>query len=332
MDLHAAAGLANAHVKAHRSAQTVEGFLMELQLASSAREFFTDERFGGEQDARDADGRHIQLHEQREKLKQRRGHLVTLRTAWFGLTALSLLVAPIALLYLSEQAAVFAVGYGMLFYVLFLIARQRSREIAEEMLDIDNEIDLLTIQDGSEERRAQKLFQLHSIQLKQYYDQALKQGSYIFWVGLVCIFLGFGIIAATFWLLQREPSVGSSEQIIIGALGSVGGVLANFIALIYLRMHSETVQSTTKFHNRLVLTHHLHFGNFLVAKITNQGLRESTLGSIASALALAHGPGDVETAEPELAGMRAAGQTTATGESAMSDQETRGSSNGDTGG
>jgi hypothetical protein len=278
---------------------------MSLPLASSARELFTDERFGGEGQARDADGRHIQLKEQREKLRRRRGQLVTLRTTCFGLAALALLIAPIGLMYLGDDAAVIAAGYAVLFCVLFGIFRQKSRELGDEILDIDNEIDLLTIQPGSEERRAQKLFQLHSMQLKQYYDQALTQGSYIFWVGLVCIILGFGVIAATFWLLQREPSIGTSEQIVIAALGSVGGILANFIALIYLRMHAETVRSTTEFHNRLVLTHHLHFGNFLVAKIQNRGLRERTLGSIASALAVGLGQGDADDLGQEHAGVRA---------------------------
>jgi hypothetical protein len=285
---------------------------MSHPLASSARELFTDERFGGEGQARDADGRHIQLKEQREKLKRRRGQLVTLRTTCFGSAALALLIAPIALMYLSDDAAVISAGYAVLFCVLFVIFRQKSRELGDEILDIDNEIDLLTIQPGSEERRAQKLFQLHSMQLKQYYDQALTQGSYIFWVGLVCILLGFGVIAATFWLL-RESSIGTSEQIVIAALGSVGGILANFIALIYLRMHAETVRSTTEFHNRLVLTHHLHFGNFLVAKIQNRGLRERTLGSIASALAVGLGQGDAdEFGQP--AGVRADGRAGASGE------------------
>jgi hypothetical protein len=49
-------------------------------------------------------------------------------------------------------------------------------------------------------------------------------------------------------------------------------------------MHSETIKSLTEFHNRLVLTHHLHFGNFLAAKIANENLRESTLANIASSL------------------------------------------------
>jgi len=46
-------------------------------------------------------------------------------------------------------------------------------------------------------------------------------------------------------------------------------------------MHAETVKSLTGFHNRLVLTHYLHFGNFLLAKIENQELREKSLAQMA---------------------------------------------------
>ncbi|HEV2108778.1 MAG TPA: hypothetical protein VGR16_10990, partial [Thermomicrobiales bacterium] len=57
------------------------------------------------------------------------------------------------------------------------------------------------------------------------------------------------------------------------------------IAVIFLRMFSETIQSMIDFHNRLVATHHVHFGNVLAAKITNEALRSETLSRMALALA-----------------------------------------------
>jgi hypothetical protein len=197
-----------------------------------------------------------------------------------------LLVAPVLLSSeASVQLGVLVGGYGAIFLLVNIIARQRARELGDDIVEIDNEIDLLRIADDSPERRAQKLFQLHAIDLKRYYDQTLHQGGYIFWVGVVCIVLGFAVVGTTIWLLQDLQDAQLSQQIVIATLGATGAVLANFIAVIYLRMYSATVQSMTEFHDKLVSTHHLHFGNLLVAKISDDQRREETLRSMAEALA-----------------------------------------------
>jgi hypothetical protein len=82
------------------------------------------------------------------------------------------------------------------------------------------------------------------------------------------------------------PAFRSSAQYPSGAIiTGLGGVLANFIAVIYLRMYSATVTSVGGFHQRLVTTHHLHFGNFLTAKIEATGLRDKALAEMATRLA-----------------------------------------------
>jgi hypothetical protein len=49
-------------------------------------------------------------------------------------------------------------------------------------------------------------------------------------------------------------------------------------------MFSETINALTGFHGRLVSTHHLHFGNFLAAKIDDDRLRNQALAEMARAL------------------------------------------------
>ncbi len=183
-------------------------------------------------------------------------------------------------------------GFVLLAYALILLAATLYFRVHEldrrlDIQDAEGEKDLLTIAEDSIQQRAEKLFKVHQLELKKYYDQILKHSGRIFAVGIVCLLLGFVVIGVTIYLfifsdssqLQTLP-----EKLALAVLGAIGGVLSNFIAAIYLKMHSETVNSLTEFHNRLVLTHHLHFGNFLAAKIGNNDLRESTLAQIASGL------------------------------------------------
>jgi MFS family permease len=152
------------------------------------------------------------------------------------------------------------------------------REVENEIRQTEDELDLLRSLDVSMEQRAQKLFKLHQMELKKYYDQTLKQSKWIFLVGISCLVLGFAVIGASLWLVYKT---GEGDKKIIAWLGAIGGVLSNFIAAVYLKMHSETIKSLTEFHNRLVLTHYLHFGNFLLSKIDNAQLREKSLAQVA---------------------------------------------------
>ncbi|MGH3669749.1 MAG: hypothetical protein ACRDSH_03805, partial [Pseudonocardiaceae bacterium] len=126
-----------------------------------------------------------------------------------------------------------------------------------------------------DEKHAQRLFQLHSEQLRQYYDQALGQRGLVFFAGFGCILGGFAVVAFTFHALSSIHDV--PEKIVVAVLGGVGGILANFIAFIYLRMFSETIQSVGNFHDRLVLTHHLHFANVLISKMSSRDKADDAL-------------------------------------------------------
>ena len=148
-----------------------------------------------------------------------------------------------------------------------------------EIRQTEDELDLINSQASSIELDAQKLFKLHQLELNKYYDQTLRQSKWIFWAGLFCLFLGFGVIGLTIGFVSRNPSQDGKAAVAI--LGGVGAILSNFIGVVYLKMHSETVGSLTEFHNRLVKTHYLHFGNFLLAKIANLKLREASIAKVA---------------------------------------------------
>jgi xanthosine utilization system XapX-like protein len=131
------------------------------------------------------------------------------------------------------------------------------------------------------ERRAMKLFQVHSQQLRRYYDQALRQRGVIFLTGIFCILAGFAVVGVAFALLKSATPASSLEKILIAALGAIGGILGNFIAVVYLRMFTETIKSIGTFHDRLVATHHLHFANFLISKVKLDTDRDAALSLLA---------------------------------------------------
>jgi hypothetical protein len=181
---------------------------------------------------------------------------------------------------IGPASQAFMIAYGMLFGVVALSNRATATSTAADIAAARAQEDLSELIDEPRERRAQKMFQVHSEQLKRYYDQALQQRGYIFATGVLCILTGFAVIAAAFWLLVSTDA-SNTVKLLIGALGAVGGILGNFIAVVYLRMFTETVKSVGSFHNRLVTTHHLHFANFLIAKISSGAARDAFFGAVA---------------------------------------------------
>ncbi|PFZ52778.1 hypothetical protein COL68_25455 [Bacillus wiedmannii] len=156
-----------------------------------------------------------------------------------------------------------------------------SSEYVIEIQEIENELDLLSISHSSLEERSEKLFKHHHFELKRYYDENLKQSSWIFVVGIACIIIGFVIIGVTMYFLISNLSNELENKIIVASVGAIGAILSNFIAVIYLKMHSEAVKALTEFHNRFVNTHHFYFSNFLLSKIQNEDKREDALVELA---------------------------------------------------
>ena len=80
-------------------------------------------------------------------------------------------------------------------------------------------------------------------------------------------------MAITTLILLGEGGA-DQQEILISGVGAVGAILANFVAVIYLRMFRDIVGSMNTFHNRLVATHHLLFGNLLAARIDDRAKRD----------------------------------------------------------
>ncbi|TXK63273.1 hypothetical protein FVD40_02725 [Bacillus subtilis] len=187
------------------------------------------------------------------------------------------------LVWRSESPFIVMVQFSVLLMGITFIAMPHvipNQRLATMIYNIEREIDLLQSED-SLQNRSETLFKQHDLQLKRYYDLNLRQNSFVFWVGISCIALGFLFIAITLYLISGNILDGTQNKIIVAATGALAGILSNFIAAIYLRMHTNSINSLTEFHNRIVNTHHFYFSNYLISQIKDEQKREETLGNLA---------------------------------------------------
>ena len=179
----------------------------------------------------------------------------------------------------TEHLWILIVGicFGSLYLIGFLAQLGNTISLKIQKKEIEDELYFLTLPETNIEERAEKLFRGHQRELKKYYDQTRRQSLWILVVGVICIFVGFIIIGGTAYVLffvQTENDI--SEKVVTAATGLVGAILTNFIGTIYITMYKGAIGTLTAFHKKLVTTHHLHFANFLAAKIEKGPKREET--------------------------------------------------------
>lgn len=133
------------------------------------------------------------------------------------------------------------------------------------------------------EKQAYRLFRLTSDEVREYYDQALRQRRYAFLLGAACIMVGFIAVFGSIALVYKSQA-SLNEKIVVAALGAGSGVLSNFVAVLFLRMFTEVVSSMVEFHARMVNTYHVLFGNFIVTHISDTSLRDATIARLALTL------------------------------------------------
>lgn len=166
-----------------------------------------------------------------------------------------------------------------------------SRRFEEQLQDIEFDNDLLRFEATLEESWAEKPLQINRLQLRRYYDLNLGQNSRIFGLGVLCIVLGVFVIAVTIYLLSRpaELSPGSgggplSDKLVLGLVGAIGSLLTNYVATVFLKMHSNVTAGLTDFHAKLVHTHELFLANFLASRIQDKEKREEAFAKLSLAI------------------------------------------------
>ena len=174
-------------------------------------------------------------------------------------------------------------SFGLIFIVLgtsaiILLIFIKDLEITvkeEEILEMNDEIELLETSESEYDKIAKKQFQKDKKEVKRYYDINLKHLKYLFPIGVGIILLGVTIIIISVILFINEKN---GIQMLIG---SVSGILIDFIGVIFIRIYTETVKMSLKFHDKLINSNNILFVNILITKIKNQDLQDKTLSEVA---------------------------------------------------
>lgn len=230
----------------------------------------------------------------RENLLWRRKNMRAFQLFFLLATAVVPLLAAVWFLWLDRPAEAAAAAIFVYFQLFFLVGfftcRVQARDLGSEQRTLQFEEQVLrnrVTEDPGDGTDSMILFLKNEVELKRYYDQALRQSSFVFMLGVICVLAGLAAVAAAAAVVYSadQDKLGMTAQIVIGALGVAGGLLSGFVARVYLGLHKGTVSSMTDFHTRFVLTHHMLFANVLVARIGDKQLRDGALQEVASAIA-----------------------------------------------
>ena len=71
------------------------------------------------------------------------------------------------------------------------------------------------------------------------------------------------------------------KDVISILIGTISGILTNFVGAIFIKMYIETIKASLKFHNKLIDSNNNLFANVLITKIKNQDLQNATLAEVA---------------------------------------------------
>jgi hypothetical protein len=150
--------------------------------------------------------------------------------------------------------------------------------------------------------KADKLLSNNDEQLRSYYELNLTQCSKIFWVGILCLAAGICVVAAT--LSSVMGAKDDHAQTVIGAVGGAGAILINFVAVVFLKMHSEILTLLKEFQSKLVDTQELYLANVLASRIVDENKRYDAFKDLSYVMAAdAH-----SCAKPAYAGARPPGK------------------------
>lgn len=215
------------------------------------------------------------------------------RKLYATLLVLGLLIAIASLLSLLRNPALSSQAlsylalptYSIIGIWIVMFSRARVRSLKDDLQDNRFEEELLRSEATPQESRAEELLRMYQYQLKRYYDLNLSQNVWVFGIGIFCIVLGVIVIGITVYLITVSPREAWQEKVVLGLVGAIGSLMTNYIAAVYLKMHSATTGSLTTFYSSLVSTHQLFLANLLVSRIGNEDKRSVALANVSLAIA-----------------------------------------------
>jgi len=164
------------------------------------------------------------------------------------------------------------------------IWKAQLRVVQGQLDDFEFEREIVEYSPSKEETRADKLLRMNQSQLRRYHEMNLQQTMWVFFIGVSCIVVGVAIIGITLYLVRAIPATEYHEKILVAVVGAIGGILTNFIAAIYLQMHSAATKNLNQFHSTLVTTQQLFLANLIASRIEPNDKRWDALAKISMSM------------------------------------------------
>lgn len=123
--------------------------------------------------------------------------------------------------------------------------------------------------------RAEKMFRMNQKELMRYYDMNLAQTKFLSGLGIMMIIFGILIVVASLYMYASFDS----DKILL-LVGSLSGIVVDFIGAIFIKMYTKNIEAAVKFHAKFAESNNLLLANSIANKIDDNKLREDTLSEI----------------------------------------------------
>ena len=123
--------------------------------------------------------------------------------------------------------------------------------------------------------RAEKMFRMNQKELMRYYDVNLAQTKFLSGLGIMMIIFGLLIVGVALYMYTSFET----DKILL-IIGSLSGIVVDFIGAIFIKMYNKNIEAAVKFHAKFAESNNLLLANSIANKIEDGQLRENTLAEI----------------------------------------------------
>ena len=184
------------------------------------------------------------------------------------------------------QILVYLIGF--LAFVCFMIAiscffdykESKKREKMEYEAQKE-EKEFSEIDPQKRNLRAEKMFRMNQKELMRYYDMNLSQTKFLSGLGILMIVFGILIVISSLYMYTFLET----DKVLL-IVGSLSGIIVDFIGAIFIKMYTKNIEATVKFHAKFAESNNLLLANSIANKIEDDKTREETLSEISKNIIL----------------------------------------------
>ena len=185
------------------------------------------------------------------------------------------------------QLLVYIIGFFA--FICFLVSVNCFFDYKEskkkEKLDEDAQLEEKEFSEIDPEKRAlraEKMFRINQKELMRYYDMNLSQTKFLSGLGIMMIIFGILIVVVSLYMYMSLEA----DKIML-FVGSLSGIVVDFIGAIFIKMYTKNIEAAVKFHAKFAESNNLLLANSIANKIEDDKIREETLSEISKNIIIA---------------------------------------------